>query len=71
MSACRISDGVWEVLRESSMEPQLANMSQRLGLELPVLYPLLHLRAAMLGLAVAARQRADNSFAAKVNSLLD
>ena len=41
------------------MEPQLANMSQRLGLELPLLYPLLYVLAVILGLAVAARGRAE------------
>ena len=62
--------GAWYGL-QGVMEPQLASMSQRLGLELPLLYPLLHLLAAILGLAVAARQRAENPFAVKVNSLLD
>ena len=52
--------GAWYGL-QGVMEPQLVNMSQRLGLELPLLYPLLHLLAVILGLAVAARQRAEYS----------
>ena len=54
--------GAWYGL-QGVMEPQLANLSQRLGLELPLLYPLLHLLAVILGLAVAARQRAEHSVA--------
>ena len=38
----------------------LANMGQRLSLELPLLYLLLYLLALILGLAVAARQRAGH-----------
>ncbi len=38
------------------MKPPLANMGQRLSLELPLLY----LLALILGLAVAARQRAGH-----------
>ncbi len=49
--------GAWYGL-QGVMEPLLASMSQRLRLELPLLYPLLHLLAVILGLAVAARQRA-------------
>ena len=54
--------GAWYGL-QGVMEPQLVNLSQRLGLELPLLYPLLHLLAAILGMAVAARQRAEHSVA--------
>ena len=42
------------------MKPPLANMGQRLSLELPLLYLLLYLLALILGLAVAARQRAGH-----------
>ena len=42
------------------MKPPLANMGQRLNLELPLLYLLLYLLALILGLAVAARQRAGH-----------
>ena len=52
--------GAWYGL-QGVMEPQLVNMSQRLDLELPLLYPLLHLLAVILGVAVAARQRAEYS----------
>jgi hypothetical protein len=52
--------GAWYGL-QGVMEPQLANMSQRLGLELPLLYPLLHILALILGLAVAARRRAEHA----------
>ena len=52
--------GAWYGL-QGVMEPQLVNMSQRLQLELPLLYPLLYILAVMLGLAVAARQRAEDA----------
>ena len=42
------------------IKPPLANMGQRLSLELPLLYLLLYLLALILGLAVAARQRAGH-----------
>ena len=51
--------GAWYGL-QGIMEPPLANMGQRLSLELPLLYPLLYLLALVLGLAVAARQRAGH-----------
>ena len=44
----------------ASWMPPLAYMGQRLSLELPLLYLLLYLLALILGLAVAARQRAGH-----------
>ncbi len=60
VSAFHAWAGAWYGL-QGVMEPQLANMGQRLGLELPLLYPLLHILALILGLAVAARQRAEHA----------
>ena len=56
--------GAWYGL-QGVMEPQLANMSQRLRLELPLLYPLLYVLAVMLGLAYAARQRVEDARASE------
>ena len=73
VSAIHAWAGAWYGL-QGVMEPQLANMSQRLRLELPLLYPLLPLLAVILGLAVAARQRTQEALAVKAvegSSLLD
>ena len=73
VSAFHAWAGAWYGL-QGVMEPQLANMSQRLRLELPLLYPLLPLLAVILGLAVAARQRTQEALAVKAvegSSLLD
>ena len=73
VSAFHAWAGAWYGL-QGVMEPQFANMSQRLRLELPLLYPLLPLLAVILGLAVAARQRAQEALAVKAvegSSLLD
>ena len=49
-----------EAVGESGCRASLADMGQRLSLELPLLYLLLYLLALILGLAVAARQRAGH-----------